>query len=145
MGGEECNYWNYLYRDPGATEWTYSALGAVLRKVSPGSVEAWVWGSGNTPPADEWTFEAICLPPTPLPTDTPQPATSIPATVTATPGEVQAAAPLPTAAPTTTPLPPSPTPPGASESEPSLVDYWPFAITVLGLGVMGVIVWRRRS
>ena len=32
MGGGACAYWNYFYREPGSSEWTYSALGAVLRR-----------------------------------------------------------------------------------------------------------------
>ncbi len=64
MGGETCAYWNYYYRDSGEADWTYSALGALLRKVQPGAVEAWVWGDGKTPPSTDWTFEAICSPAT---------------------------------------------------------------------------------
>jgi hypothetical protein len=64
MGGGDCGYWNYFYREPGAGTWTYSPLGAGLRTVRPGAVEAWVWGDGRTPPAADLTFEAICRRPT---------------------------------------------------------------------------------
>ncbi len=55
MGGGTCIYWNYYYRDSGTTRWVYSGLGAAMRKVKPGSVDAWVWGEGDTPPAQELT------------------------------------------------------------------------------------------
>ncbi len=144
-GGGDCAYWNYFYRDVGATDWSYSALGAMLRKVKPGSVEGWVWGAGHTPPDDQLTFEAICLPPTAMPTSTPVPATPVPATATGAPTMTQMPTTLPTMPPTATSQPPSPTPAAVTESEPNLADYWPFGIMVLGLGAVAVIVWLRRS
>jgi hypothetical protein len=150
MGGGECAYWNYFYRDPGGSEWTYSALGAVLRKVRSGSVEAWVWGDGHTPPDDNLTFEAICKPPTVVPTRTPAPAQ--PALVTATAGQDQSrpAVQPPTSSPTVaTAVSPSPiathSPAPDTEASPSLASYWPFALTILGLAAIGVVVWLRRA
>jgi hypothetical protein len=70
MTGSGCAYWNYFYREGGG-DWVYSPLGVLLRRIRSGSVEAWVWGDGSTPPAADLTFEAICPPaagaPTPLP------------------------------------------------------------------------------
>jgi hypothetical protein len=145
MGGSSgCAYWNYYYRDPGEADWTYSPLGAALRKVKPGSVEAWVWGDGHTPPADDLTFEAICA--TPTPTSTPAPATtSEPPTfdATITPTPTQSPTTLPTA--TVQPSSPSPSPVSTPETGQSLVSYWPFGLMVIGLVAIGAIVWLRRA
>jgi hypothetical protein len=141
-GGGECAYWNYFFRDPGASGWSYSALGAILRKAKPGSVEAWVWGDGHTPPADEVTFESVCPLPTPETTNvpaSPQP----PATVTATPTATASPDELPAASPTTTAPPPSPTPSPAARGDQDLPAYWPFGLTVLALLLIGVLVWLR--
>jgi hypothetical protein len=144
-GGDECAYWNYFYRDAGGTDWAYSALGAMLRKVQPGSMEGWVWGDGHTPPDEQLTFEAICLPPTAAPTSTPVPATPLPATATGAPTLTQMPASTPTVPPAATSVSPSPTPAIAAEPEPTLADYWPFGIMVLGLGAVAILVWLRRS
>jgi hypothetical protein len=158
MGGGECFYWNYYSRDPGEAGWAYSALGAAMRKVKPGSVEAWVWGDGHMPPADELSFEAICSPPSPTPlsspttrvaTKTPEPPTPLPAAATAAPTTLELSiqtptAQLPTALPTIAgslpELPPTP----ASSTGQSLVGYWPFGLAVLGLAGIGAFVWLRR-
>ncbi len=141
-GSGECAYWNYFFRDPGASGWSYSALGAILRKAKPGSVEGWVWGDGHTPPADEVTFESVC----PLPTAeaasrsaSPQP----PAMVTAAPTATPSPAPPLTASPTTT-ASPSPAPSPAAHRSQDLAAYWPFGLTALGLLLIGVLVWLRR-
>jgi hypothetical protein len=145
MGGEPCNYWNYFYRDSADKEWTYSPLGAVLRQVRPGAVEAWVWGDGHTPPAADLTFEAICAPPTPTPTATIEPPT--PTITPAPPGET----PQPTASPISTPTatnpPPTPaaTPVLSIDKTPTLVTYWPFALMLLGLIFIGAFVRLRRA
>lgn len=141
MGGGDCAYWNYFYRDPGEAEWTYSALGAVLRRVSPGSVEAWVWGDGRTPPASDLTFEAICAPPVPTPTLTVELPTAIPATIspTETPSvswSPSATAVQPTSTPTTVPV---------AGTGQTLSSYWPFGLMVLALASFGVLIWTRRS
>jgi hypothetical protein len=81
MGGAGCAYWNYFYREPGSETWTYSPLGAVLRTVRPGAVEAWVWGDGTTPPAAGLTFEAVCQPPAPTAAAATGTATARPAAV----------------------------------------------------------------
>ena len=69
MGNGPCGYWNYFYRQLGQDEWVYSPQGALIHQVKPGSVEAWVWGDGHTPPDQALTFEVLCAaPPTPAPT-----------------------------------------------------------------------------
>lgn len=150
MGGGGCTYWNYFYREPGGTEWVYSALGAAMHKVRPGSVEGWVWGNGQSPPPDSLSFEAICVPPTPTVSPTPR------QEPTDTPGGRETPTGSPTAQPTATaPAPtvpaaaraqsPTPTPlPNAGSSQ-DLADYWPFGLTLLSLGIAGAIVWFRRA
>jgi hypothetical protein len=147
MSGDTCAYWNYFFRDPGETDWSYSALGALLRKVEPGSVEAWVWGDGQTPPADDLTFEAICAPPSTVPTEPPPRPTAQPAAATPVPTapKVTADTPAPEVAPSTA------TPTAAPASSPdtdSLLDifrYWPFRLIVIGLvAAVAYLRLRRR-
>ena len=154
MGGEGCRYWNYFYRDPGTDEWTYSPLGALLRHVQPGAVEAWVWGDGQTPPDTSLTFEVICSPPTP----TAPPRTSLPATATtatsvaiatsAARATTPAAAPSAssTAAPTALPTNrPAASPTAASPAAPDTPSsYLFFGLFVLILLLIGGLVWLRR-
>ncbi|MFI9645775.1 hypothetical protein ACIHAA_05680 [Streptomyces sp. NPDC052040] len=40
-------YWSYWHADPGARDWSYSQLGAMLYKPKPGSVDLWIFGSTN--------------------------------------------------------------------------------------------------
>jgi len=164
MGGGECIYWNYFFKEPGDYDWTYSALGAAMHRVRAGSVDAWVWGDGHTPPAAELNFEAICGSPTPAPSETPEPPAPARPTVTLT--AAAAATPLATEPPSATAMPsasvapasPSPTsqatatapPPAASpsptpDSGQNLPGYWPFGLMVLGLAAIGAIVWLRRK
>lgn len=155
MGGGDCAYWNYFYREPGSSEWTYSALGAVLRKVQNGSLEAWVWGNGTTPPAFDGSFDSICAEPTAVPTAEPSPSTAPPTALpTATPTVVltlpaatQPPEPAPTSSPSVTPLPPAPTPTPApvpsSAGTQSLLSYWPFGLMVLILILIGLWVRGR--
>ncbi|NED93161.1 hypothetical protein G3I76_75615 [Streptomyces sp. SID11233] len=37
-------YWSYWHADPGASDWEYSQLGAMLYKPKPGSVDLWIFG-----------------------------------------------------------------------------------------------------
>jgi hypothetical protein len=152
MGGGECAYWNYFYKEPGESEWTYSALGAAMRQVRPGSVEAWVWGDGHTPPAVEVTFEEICMPatavPTTLPTEeatdgpaaSPTAPASMPDAVTALPPPT----PAPTALPTATVPQPSSSAVPATAGGQNLAGYWPFGLALAGLALIGAVVWLRR-
>jgi hypothetical protein len=168
-GGGGCIYWNYFYRGAfeGGTEaeavspdWVYSALGVASRKVSPGEVEAWVWGDGHSPPADELDFEAICaaLTATPVPspqalaTETPVPLESEPPVEasTATPTITSAATRTPTRAAATPSARASETVVGSSSATGSdstevLSEYWPFGLMLVGLGVLGLLVWMRRK
>jgi hypothetical protein len=171
MGGSGCTYWNYFYREPGGSAWIYSALGAAVHKVQPGSVEGWVWGDGHSAPPDDLTLEAICMPATPTavlsepggPTDTPESpalptitaAVVDPATVTAVPSQQAAStgtpsalstatAPVPTATVAVTVLP-TPTPAPVAGSSQDLAGYWPFGLMLLSLGIVGAVVWFRRT
>jgi hypothetical protein len=169
MGGGECAYWNYFYREPGSSEWTYSALGAVLRKVQHGSVEAWVWGDGTTPPTFDGTFASICAAPTAAmptatmepavtvePTASPEPPTALPTTAPTEPSLTQSPEPTgPTATSTITPpasrtaqpasttVLPAPTQSTEPRGTPSWASYWPFGLMVLGLVAIGLFVRRR--
>jgi hypothetical protein len=155
MGGGECAYWNYFYLEPGESEWTYSALGAAMRQVPPGSVEAWVWGDGSSPPAVPVDFEEICMPevpPTALPTEAPTEAPAITPSASPLPPapllDVTAPPPLPTQVPTAlstaTVPPPSPSPAPATDSGRNLSSYLPFGLAVAGLALIGAVVWLRR-
>jgi hypothetical protein len=144
MGGGACAYWNYFYRDPGASAWTYSPQGAILRKVKAGSVEGWVWGDGHTAPGDELTFDAICVPPSPQPlTASPSPSPQ-PAAVTPVPSETALTFPSPTAPPTATVPVSSPTPSSPPSTQPSSAGYWFFGAVVAVLALLGMAVWLRR-
>ena len=151
MGGGECAYWNYFYREPGSSAWSYSALGAVLRKVRHGSVEAWVWGNGTTPPTFEGTFESICATPTVEPTVTveptasPAPPTATPTAMDMLPASTQPPRPTPTPPPTITTSPPTPTQTPAPSATQALASYWPFGLMVLGLVLIGLFVRLRRA
>lgn len=156
MGGADCAYWNYFYREAGADTWTYSPLGAGLHTVLPGSVDAWVWGNGSTPPAADLTFEAICQPPTPTAVATETPAASPPPTTaagepspavteapaaTATPGAVaQAPAAGQPVEATSTPSPAAAAPAGTGGAG----GYLAFGGMLLVLAAAGVVVWLRR-
>jgi hypothetical protein len=145
MSGAECAYWNYFYRDSTQGEWTYSALGAALRKVKSGSVEAWVWGDGRTPPANELALEAICTPPAATPTAMLEPPTPLPVTstiaLTGTPRPSQSPIALPTATASRATFTPSPSP--TTHTSQNLLSYWPFGIVVLGLALIGALAWLR--
>jgi hypothetical protein len=174
MGGGECAYWNYFYRDDGEGEWAYSALGAALRKVSDGSVEAWVWGDGGSPPADELRFETICAEDEASTPNTPKHPTPEPATASPMPEEGRSAtaptvlaangpteeepSPVPYASLTALPVPTLddsgegvnklPTRPADSpegDSGSSVADYWPFGLMAAALVIVGLVVWRRQS
>ncbi len=149
MGGGDCAYWNYFYREPGDAEWTYSALGAAMREAKAGGVEGWVWGDGQAPPPDKFTFAAICASPTPAPTSTaapPAPGATVVAaaatevnrpTATAQASTVLAPA---TKAPTEAP---SPTP--SAGTGPGGSNYWFFVLMAAGLIAAGIWVWRRHT
>jgi hypothetical protein len=153
MGGGECAYWNYFYRDPGSSEWTYSALGAVLRKVRHGSVEAWVWGNGSTPPTFEESFASICAAPTEEPTATATVEPTATTTDAATlPPPTELPEPTQTPPPAATAMPPAsttvlPAPTQTPEPAPTqtLASYWPFGLMALGLVAIGLFVRFRRG
>jgi hypothetical protein len=156
MGGGKCAYWNYFYREPGADRWTYSALGAALRKAKPGAVEAWVWGDGRNPPAKDLGFDAICTPPPPTATRQPEveegtttspSATPVPAAFTTQPNAVADPSHTPAAtaqlAASATATEPTGVP--TEDNDPGLADYWPFGLMVVVLIAVGVLVWLRQA
>lgn len=159
MGGGECSYWNYFYRDPAPAGWSYSALGAAMRKIVPGSVEGWVWGNGQSSPDEDLTFEMICAAPTPNPTETGEPPASSPTETSEPPSPAPTGTslspsdtPRPTDRPTdrpteqpSTPLPPSsPAPQASADTEPQSSSYWPFVLMLVGLALVGGLVWFWR-
>jgi hypothetical protein len=153
MGGGECGYWNYFFRDPGEAEWTYSPLGAILRKVRPGAVEAWVWGDGHRPPPDALTYASICSPPTPMPSpeieaqsgpQTPERPPPVATAAAVTPTATPPPASLTGAVPVTVVTVPSPASSPNADSGPDLGTYWPFGLMVLALLSAAVVVWYRR-
>ena len=161
MSGGECAYWNYFFRDAGQADWTYSALGAAIHAIKPGSVEGWVWGDGHTPPAKEITFEVICPAPTAEPTATSERPAQASATATVRAGETPGSTALPTSLPaaiTPSPRPTQPTPlpnptqpaaqpgPTQPEAEPASrsMSYLTFGLTVAALALVGGLVWLRR-
>lgn len=142
MGGESCAYWNYYYREPGESTWTYAALGALLHHASPGSLEAWVWGDGRTPPAASLSFDAICAMPSPTPAATAIVTVTRQALVTpvATVAPAQPAVSMP-AATAPAELLPQPTPAVAASGSGS--GYWLFGVMAAGLILAGAIVWLK--
>ena len=46
--GGDCEYWAYYGLDEG--EWRFQPVGPSARTLRDGDVDAWVWGSGSTPP-----------------------------------------------------------------------------------------------
>jgi hypothetical protein len=161
MGGEGCLYWNYFHREPGDEEWTYSPLGVLLRQVQPGSVEAWVWGDGQTAPDGALTFEAICSPvglTQPPPTLPPVTGSPTPVARAAAAATLETEEPLPSAPPPATPtvittIPATPLPteqpggsptPASSRTRADVTGYLFFGLLVLGLILIGAVVWLRR-
>jgi hypothetical protein len=162
MGGGECGYWNYYYRDPGESDWSYSPLGALKRRVLPGAVEAWVWGDGQSPPSAELTFESICARPSTAASPTPL---VVPTLVNPT-AQAASASPAATvdlvhqksaAEPTLAVerVPTDPPTPASSESSSALAatsqdtgvnltSYWAFGVTILCLVVIGLLIGFRR-
>jgi len=57
MGGPVCLYWAYFVRS--GSSWAYSGVGAGLRLLSDGDMDAWTWG-GGAPPPPALSIEDIC-------------------------------------------------------------------------------------
>jgi hypothetical protein len=60
--GADCIYWAYWYQQ--ADEWVYAQVGASSYQVSPGEIQAWVWGPGSpadAPAPPDVTFADVCL------------------------------------------------------------------------------------
>lgn len=101
--GTPCAYWTYFLGTPEGG-WVYANMGASMRQVRDGDVDAWVWGDGQQRPASV-SFEAIC-------------GGVVPTTVT-TGGQVT---PEPTVEPSLTPTPifsPTPTPTASIVASPT--------------------------
>jgi len=114
--GTPCGYWTYFSRSPEGG-WVYAHVGASMRQVHDGDVDAWVWGNGHQLPPP-MSFEAICGGASPAPVDvreTPEPTATKPSppsmpTPTYSPTSAPTRTPVPTPTPTST-LVPSPTTP----------------------------------
>ena len=149
MGSGLCRYWNYYYRDPGQSTWTYSALGATLRTVRPGAEEAWVWGDGSTPPAPDLSFEALCASspvtatsepvPTPTLTSLPMPTWTPSVSATLSPSV------SPTPSPSVHPASPTPTAIPGAVGQSAWASYWPLAGMILGLMLLALGIGFRRK
>jgi hypothetical protein len=139
-GTGPCAYWNYFYRDAAESEWTYAPLGALLRKVKDGSVDAWVWGDG-APPDRDLTFEAVCpqAAPTALAVATAAPAAapSVVAQARATAGPLPVVETAGGLAPAAT----SVSVPASSTANPS--SYLLFGAMALGLLAATAALWLR--
>jgi len=144
-GGGTCTYWNYFYRDPQAVDWGYSAMGAMMRKVRNGAVEAWVWGNGQTPPAAALTFESICAAPTATAGPASPPSPTVASTAAAATAEPVAPAPTIAALPSEAPPTAGALPEQGVRSAPAILSYWPFGLMILALLLIGVVVLRRRG
>jgi hypothetical protein len=58
-----CHYpkfWGYWTREPGATRWRFSDVGAQARTVHDGSLDAWVWGKDGGPAPPRLAFIDVC-------------------------------------------------------------------------------------
>ncbi len=134
--GASCTYWIYWHLVSG--EWHYSQLGAAAWKITDGSVDGWIWGTGDPsggekPPAT--SFNEICVAkPTPSP----------PATPTRVPGQTPELA-VPSILVPATPAQPAKTPVPAAvpDKRPPRIDYLAFVAIVLALTVLVVRQLRR--
>jgi hypothetical protein len=104
MNQDPPRYWSYWQVENG--QWTYSNLGASSTIVKPGSIEGWVWGTGDEDEAQSpqpYSLDMICAPAT----ATPQPTPTYPPTATNVPTPLSTDTPLPTPTwtPTYTPVP----------------------------------------
>ncbi|MYU03718.1 hypothetical protein GTY81_07380 [Streptomyces sp. SID8366] len=145
-------YWSYWHADPGATDWTYSQLGAMLYRPKPGSVDLWEFGGTNiqgtegrpkitpgqlrarntAPQGDAGkpasTSKAPQLPPgvNTGPAPEKQPTPSAPASAKPTPEPSKSASPTPSPSATTSgPASPAPAPPPSTGTR--VVDAAPAA------------------
>lgn len=82
--GRQYHYWSYWRAEPGASGWTYSAIGPDGARVSPGAMEGWRYVLGRAAPTDPQPRVAPDLvatcgqapapePPAPQPQDGPAP------------------------------------------------------------------------
>ncbi|MDR3562493.1 MAG: hypothetical protein P4N59_13815 [Negativicutes bacterium] len=91
------NFWAYWHLVNG--QWTFAQLGASNYNVSDGAVEGWVWGTGQSNPPAQISFDQICAA---LPTSTTAPPTQVPG-ITSTKSPTKTPGPTKTPAPTQTP------------------------------------------
>ena len=124
------NYWAYFQM--GANGWEYSVTGAEKGQVIDGSVNAWSWGTGDSPALI--TFQNICegvayVLPTAVQTSISPTDTSVPS-------------PVPTLVPATLPPQPTPTPVTAQKGVGTYIVY---ASILLVLGVLIIYLIRSRG
>lgn len=104
-----CAYWNYYHRNADGS-WAYATIGAAMRQLGNGDVDAWMWGDGSTVPP-QVSFEAICAPDEPVDPVSETVPPTIASTVTVPPTAPAILTPTATIAPTqetvqtTTPTP----------------------------------------
>lgn len=53
-------YWNYWTFDARSKTWKYSDVGAAMRTVDDGAIDAWVWSTGKEPTPPKMTLNQIC-------------------------------------------------------------------------------------
>lgn len=100
--GTPCAYWTYFHRNLDGS-WTYANMGASMRQLGDGDVDAWVWGDGSQAPP-VLSFEAICTAGASAPAPDSATATVVPPeTVEVTPTAT------PSPSPTSTPVVATPT------------------------------------
>lgn len=65
-GPGECSYWSYFIKT-NDQQWAYAPVGARMRTIRDGDLDAWVWGSGENGAKDrahpllpDLRFEDVC-------------------------------------------------------------------------------------
>jgi len=113
--GDDCfadypDYWGYWHGD-GRGGWTWSSSGAASTQVGDGTLDAWVWGSGDSgathPKPPSLGIDDVCVPATAAPTPAPTASRSPGATSAPGSGVRSSASPMPARPSTARPTTPS--------------------------------------